>query len=608
MSRFMQIVVLAGLIILLVPSVHADEVAWGLPSNGLRMGIARAKMDGPFGQPLFDVSIQNVSQADLRVPAPTSYMDRKNDRLSRLCVTPLQPEITQGGKPFGLRSTGSGGPIPAMRQDAMVLAQGQEKEFSAVPLQSSYEAFRGGAGADEAGVGFWLLPSSSTCEIAFTMENQQAFADGQPLWLGKATSGKIAVTTAPASLDGFHVEARFTLPKTDYFLGEPIYATFTATNHGSDAIQFPTGGDYTPGRHWRFSIVATDAAGHQLPLPDSGDEVTGGGLGGDSELKTGESYSEQVLLNPYCAFTEPGQYAIDCQRTLNLGHAQDQIGFPMEAMLPQLSVKTRLTVNLVRNDAMKQAYLDALPARFQQASDDYWLLRDEIFALELTSDDAALPVILKIASTPGRNSENNAHELVDLMRCYRKDKINAVPVLLKLAHSPIARVRFSALDLLSRWRAPELESDVKEMLLSQNVTESRAAILACGTQPFPACFEQLLKMGDDPDPGVRRYLGTTLGAYRDQRAVPLLDKWLHDPNSDSEIRMGAALGLGKLGHNEGIPVMIDLLQQDATRSYRGDVMMTLQQLTGQKIQAEYYEPWHAWWEAEGKRKFGSPES
>jgi len=104
-------------------------------------------------------------------------------------------------------------------------------------------------------------------------------------------------------------------------------------------IRFPTGGDYRgTGRHERFSFIAADESGRKVedPIPPSG---MGGGLGGNLGPDPGETYTEALLVNAWCAFAKPGKYTITCKRTLkgleinniykfDVWHSRPRLWFP----------------------------------------------------------------------------------------------------------------------------------------------------------------------------------------------------------------------------------------------------------------------------------------
>lgn len=68
----------------------------------------------------------------------------------------------------------------------------------------------------------------------------------------KATAIQIASDKRPT----FHVTGNFTTAKTDYFIGEPIYAHFAIKNEGREPLRFSAGSDYrATGRPDRFSLI-----------------------------------------------------------------------------------------------------------------------------------------------------------------------------------------------------------------------------------------------------------------------------------------------------------------------------------------------------------------
>jgi HEAT repeat protein len=104
-------------------------------------------------------------------------------------------------------------------------------------------------------------------------------------------------------------------------------------------------------------------------------------------------------------------------------------------------------------------------------------------------------------------------------------------------------------------------------------------------------------------------LRSTAGRFRgvaaptqtgDQRAAPVLRKILLAPDATPYARTCAATALKKLGHDDGIAALIDLLKAEEMRSDSPWYSSTLMTLTGQQLPATY-EAWHKWWVEEGSK-------
>jgi HEAT repeat protein len=153
--------------------------------------------------------------------------------------------------------------------------------------------------------------------------------------------------------------------------------------------------------------------------------------------------------------------------------------------------------------------------------------------------------------------------------------------------------RGEALRALCEWKTPGVEQLLAEALRDKNSELRANAVLLCSQGWYAACVPILLKMGTDPDPLVRRYLGAALGVGGDPDAVPVLLKLLND-TTDPQIAIWAAHGLGKWKRpDEAVPAMIRLLNNPKARGDRGNIIATLQELTGEKFETR--KAWLEWW-------------
>jgi len=146
----------------------------------------------------------------------------------------------------------------------------------------------------------------------FSSDDTEARAD---FWSGTVESNSVAIRLRPRE---FQFKAFFATDKSEYRLGEPIYVLFTVHNVGDEEICYASGGDYRgTSRHNRFTFTAKSALG--IPVVDPLEGIYDRGGANDAmKVAPGESAVEEHLLNNWCDFKEPGEYLIQCTRTLNL--------------------------------------------------------------------------------------------------------------------------------------------------------------------------------------------------------------------------------------------------------------------------------------------------
>lgn len=613
------------------PAGTAGQVLWGKPAGGVRLGLACTAPDTTSDRPpRFKVVLENVSAEPVRLPAANTYVERPApaDDGKPILARPLRPIIAvSAGRDAAPVWTGSGDEGARLPAESFTLDPGKSVAFDDLPLEAF--TFRPGQkdyGTQTTRQAWWLM-AGSAYRVTFAFENGQAEVGGQKVWTGRAESEAVTVRVEPPAFDAGTLPGEFVAEKADgvkadpakadadkagYFVGEPIYVTLRVTNKGKSPISFPDGGDYRgTGRHERFTVRAWDAAGRQVPDPIKPSGF-GGGLGGDRTIRPGETYTDAVLVNLWCPLTKPGQYTVECRRTVNVRTTE---GYAPEEALPAVPITSRLTITVRRDEAALAKYLKRLPDRLDGRGEDdaakglpngtsVMRTRDELRALALARNGPAFDVIAALARRPGTFRA----EAIQWLEAYGKDK--AGPALLELARStpdgvgPAAgdeNARRTALDALVRLGADGVGPVLLDALSSADAGVRAAAVMDCARARPPGCFAKLMAMADDPAPIVRRYLGAALAAYGDAKAVPVLVKLLNDPDPDRFIRIWAAGGLGKLGRTDGVPVLIELLRDPKAEGSRGNVVSELTALTGQRLPDEY-ESWKKWWDAGGGRK------
>ena len=576
--------------------VHAfagEEIAWGDAVDGLRVGITYTKTRIASDEPLmFTVTIKNTSDHALTIPAPEAYMPKAREDMKGFHARPLHPQIEKvSGADKSYSLTGAQD-LKTVSTDVRVLKAGEALVLADLPLHEfsfcdGHDDYSG-----KTTVCRWMLMPDSVYRVSYSFENDASEVAQRKLWTGKAVSAGLEIRMTRPSADGFGLAGVFSLPKTDYFLFEPIHAEFRLTNKGNAQVRFPTGCDYAgTGRHERFSFTAVDDKGVRVkdPVIPSG---MGGGLGGNMGVKPGETYTEMLLVNQWCAFERPGKYTLTCKRTVNIvtGGASSDL---QEAMLPALPVETTFAIT-IRDDAKAlAARLETLEAQF--AGKDSDLAADELAALARARCEAALPLVLKVMNQPG----SYQRQALGWLKFFGKDTARARAAMLKAATSADAPVRSDALQVMFDWDDPAVAMLIKNIALeSRDAEERRAAVLLCSKRKIDGCLLFLMSMEHDKDAIVRRYLSAALAEYGDKYAIPVLLRLLADPDPDPFIRIWAAGSLGKLGRKDGVPVMIGLLKVEAAKGAHGNIVNTLEELTGKRFAAD--EDWNKWWETEGK--------
>lgn len=587
----------------------ADDVKWGTPVNGLRIGIVNPPTSATSDQELtFKIVAENVSQQPITLPTPDTFMLKSDTRSNDYHESPLTPVVEKnkiGTAPIGPFSessvSASGIPSDVAPKTMVTLAPGKSITWDSIPLKKfSYFGDHLPPG-DKTDVQECILVPNFMFHIRFRFENQAKQMDGTNLWTGLADTGIADVEIKPPSTDDFKLTGGFTLSKPVYFVGEPIEATFTVTNTGTETIEFLTGSNNLGSS--RFSFVATDEQGNTVryPIPSNG---LRGGFGNITRIAPGATYSETLLVNKWCAFSEPGKYKLVCKRTLNVFLSKNRNSpayAKSEEGLPAIPIETTLDITLDDNPGAQTALIrtevDTLLGNIPISNGGLsGLASNHLQSLVLAQTPATFPEIVRLLDGP---AEVQA-EAVLWISVYGYEK--ASPLLLDHAPRLSPRARILALRTLSQWNAPGVEPLVAAAL-SDSDPELRAdAVLICVDRWYGTCVPILLKMETDLDTRVREYLGRALGVSGDPKAIPVLIQLLHDYDPDPHIKIEAAKGLGKFKRYEGVPVMIGLLN-DPKVEVKDDVMDALTKLTGQKFDNQ--NAWLDWWEKTGKAQYGA---
>ena len=155
---------------------------------------------------------------------------------------------------------------------------------------------------------------------------------------------------------------------------------------------------------------------------------------------------------------------------------------------------------------------------------------------------------------------------------------------------------------MSEWNSTGVEPLIVAALRDPDHELRANTVLLCSMKWYGSCIPILLTMDSDPDPLLRRYLGAALGASGDKQAIPVLIKLLHDSDPDPFIKIWAAEGLGKFKCMEGVAVMIELLRDPKIRGSEGNIMQTLQKLTGKDF-SDNRNAYLEWWDKSGRAAY-----
>ncbi|MHC4954047.1 MAG: HEAT repeat domain-containing protein [Planctomycetota bacterium] len=103
-------------------------------------------------------------------------------------------------------------------------------------------------------------------------------------------------------------------------------------------------------------------------------------------------------------------------------------------------------------------------------------------------------------------------------------------------------------------------------------------------------FSMLQQLAKDKEPGVRRDVARSIGAFRRAEAVPILKKCMND--GDWRVRAAAIAAVRKTPSDDGVTLLIARLKKEKGR-LADDIVQALTAITGQKLR--WVEQWEGWW-------------
>lgn len=586
-------------------------IYWGEPERGLRVGIAcQAVRPRANSQPLFMVAFWNVGKVSIRLPGPLGFSQRSQRDGWITYSRPLGMSMIRRVEGRGAATINLGGPPAKAGQGVFVLKPGEKREFADITLANETLSTKEKE-VRPSRRKFILMPNSSY-RISFGFESNVDSMGGRPVWRGRAYTGEVDIAVREPSIENPGLEADFvplkskqvkgrrkpkepSVPK--YFLGEPVYVEFVVTHKGKKPIGMRVGSRRSSmGRHEGFEFTASDTSGQ--PATDLLDELPyrgGIGAGPAAEempiLKPGQTYQRKLLINKWVRFVAPGTYKVHCWRVIRIAENEEQLKtWPTEA-LPTVEFEEEITIEVVENKDALAKYIRRLcgllgkPETAARAN-------EEMKTLALSRNPQLLAMLDRMVRKPNP-FQNSA---ITWLAYFGAE--HAVPASLQALRTDDVAVRTNAINILAHYEQEDIARLVGVALRSRAAVERRNAVNLCRAHKYEERLKQLISMANDPDKWVRSNLGLALGEYGDVKAVPALKKLLY-VDKEREVKVSAAAGLGKLGRNDGVPILIDMLQENSGWRFRRRVAQTLAGITEQNFGVNY-KKWHDWWEEEGK--------
>ena len=357
-------------------------------------------------------------------------------------------------------------------------------------------------------------------------------------WFPASVAGEAQPFTRVYEAEGFKIEAGFVPEDTEIILGQPLLATFVVTNRSEKPYTFSTGGAYRGSvRDNNFRITATNAKGQ--PVRDPHSYMNFGGIGGSEELESGDTYTKRLYLGLWCAFDEPGEYAVTCERSLS--------------HFPAITTTFKLVVAPYDRERMQKA-IAALGRRVRETEvPDGKELHDLVAKQHPELEGKRLQLIER--KLRGERQEALT-EATRALAAIQDDGV--IPHLAaSLAKGSFAN-QIPAIEGLSRFPTDASATALRLALSSPDHAVREAAGRALQqVQKTDGAVDALLKDLSAEEAPRRAVAARALGATGSRRALEPLIAALKD--TDASVREQAAEAIGALGRPEGIPMLQQLL-------------------------------------------------
>ena len=366
---------------------------------------------------------------------------------------------------------------------------------------------------------------------------------------------------ATAQLDG-----RFSLSKTVYLAGEPVFLLFTVKNVGSQPVPVRTARPLSFCSGYQFDLKgARDREANGCgPAGTGGSCASGGAI-----LKPGEARTDRILLNARYDLRQPGVFLLHV--TYRLEHVpadEDLTAFVLNGTHQDFQDQLEIVIEPPRLDDLKPEF--AQYAR-QLDSSDLQTKQEAEDVIAYLAPPFMEPSIIKMLDSPhlrgygieglhNLGTESAHHALADVVK-------NSPP-------SPYQNPAIGYLGGIGD------KSDVATLLNAAHTNAEES-------NNRESALEAIGEAGDDD-------------------AVPVLVAELNDPGIDS--RQAAIRGLYSTGSRLAVPVLIGLLRspqwrESLTAEYGLEVLTHRSGASTELAEPpppDTYLKWLRWWKTDGQ--------
>jgi hypothetical protein len=160
------------------------------------------------------------------------------------------------------------------------------------------------------------LVIGGVCAIVSSATDREA--DGK-IRLDATIHGEVAAAKVAAELGaepkmrkhpGHRLHVTFCPDKDSYPPGDPVTLVMTIKNVGDKPVSFMDGGMQRGPRNNQFMFLAYRSGGWGRAVPDTGDPMNMGGMGGFKTLAPGETFTKKADLAKWFQFDKPDVYRV----------------------------------------------------------------------------------------------------------------------------------------------------------------------------------------------------------------------------------------------------------------------------------------------------------
>jgi HEAT repeats len=337
----------------------------------------------------------------------------------------------------------------------------------------------------------------------------------------------IVTTTTLSAQD---VQARFTINKANYGIGEPIIVILTVSNNGKSPIWVDFKSPDTPLLCHDFAVEIPEAS----PARRWGCGIAGSCGRSFREIPAGGSITRRQLLNAEFSFHQPGTYALHA-RTAVVVHNQDVFSSPE---IERLEVSGTLEANLQGSNEsqLKMAFQPYV----EELNNPEPEMRSEAANAITTLAPAFLEdVLIELTKT------SYAYAAIEALR--KADTLKTREALAEIArNNSDSMLRITAIRNLGRTNDVTYLPLLFQLIDSDSEQNQNAAAEAAGNLGGSTAVPQLASLISSANAVTRLAGANGLGESHANEAGPLLIGMLLD--SDANVRQAAVSGLWLLTH------------------------------------------------------------